>query len=69
MPLQQTIGIGKAGRIARLEIYWPTSDTTQVFHEVPVDQAIEVTEFESAYRSLNWTRLPVPTQTHAKNGD
>src|SRR5947207_2968803 len=28
-PLEQTIGIGNARSIARLEIYWPTSDTTQ----------------------------------------
>ena len=47
-------------RIARLEIYWPTSDTTQVFLDVHVNQAIEVTEFERSYRRLNWRRLPVP---------
>ena len=57
--LQQTIGLGKAERIARLEIYWPTSDTTQVFLDVPVNQAIEVTEFDKMYRGLNWTKLPV----------
>jgi hypothetical protein len=58
--LQQTIGLGRAERIARLEIYWPTSDTTQVFNDVPVNQAIEVTEFEKVYRSLHWTKVPVP---------
>jgi len=58
--LEQTIGLGKADRIARLEIYWPTSNTTQVFLDVHVNQAIEVTEFESTYRRLNWSRLPVP---------
>jgi hypothetical protein len=59
-PLQQTIGIGKADRIATLELYWPTSRTTQVFHDVPVDQAIEVTEFETAYRVLDWKRIARP---------
>jgi hypothetical protein len=59
-PLQQTIGIGKAATIASLEVYWPTTDTTQTFHNVPVDQAIEITEFETAYRRLNWTRVPLP---------
>jgi hypothetical protein len=58
--LQQTIGIGKAEKIATLEVHWPASGTTQVFHDVPVDQAIEVTEFEQSYRPLNWARLPVP---------
>jgi hypothetical protein len=55
--LQQTIGLGKAVRIAALEVFWPTSRTTQIFRDVPVDQAIEITEFASAYRPLNWKRL------------
>jgi len=56
--LQQTIGIGKAQKISTLEVHWPTSKTTQVFSSVLVDQAIEITEFERAYRRLNWTRIP-----------
>jgi hypothetical protein len=59
-PLQQTVGLGKARKVARLEIYWPTSNTRQVFRDVPVDQAIEITEFAPEYRPLNWTRVPVP---------
>jgi hypothetical protein len=58
-PFQQTIGIGKATRISSLEIFWPTSRTTQVFHDVPIDQALEVAEFESSYRPLHWSRIPV----------
>ena len=53
-PLQQTIGLARADRVASLEIYWPTSGTTQVFHDVSVNQAIEVTEFAKEYRKLNW---------------
>ena len=37
-PLQQTIGLGKAASVARLEITWPTSGTTQVFRDVSVNQ-------------------------------
>src|SRR5207302_3841409 len=59
-PLQQTIGLGKASSVASLEIFWPTSQTTQIFHDVAVDQAIEVTEFAREYRKLNWTRIEVP---------
>jgi hypothetical protein len=59
-PLQQTIGLGKTASVATLEIYWPTSGTTQVFHDVAVDQAIEITEFAEDFRKLNWTRLTVP---------
>jgi hypothetical protein len=61
-PLQQTIGLAKAKSVATLEIYWPTTQTTQVFHDVAVNQAIEVTEFEKDYRKLNWTRIPLPKE-------
>ncbi len=59
-PLQQTIGLGKADRVADLEIHWPTSGTTQVFHDLAVDQAVEVTEFDDHYRKLDWTPVPSP---------
>jgi FG-GAP-like repeat/ASPIC and UnbV len=59
-PLQQTIGLEKAERVALLEVYWPTSDTTQVFHDIAADQAIEITEFASVYKPLNWTPIPQP---------
>jgi len=62
-PFQQTIGIGKASQIDTLEIYWPTSRTTQVFHNVPVDQAFEVTEFEKTYRALHWKPIPRKSTT------
>lgn len=51
-PLQQTIGLGQADTVATLEVHWPTSHTTQVFHQVAVDQSIEVTELTSAPRVL-----------------
>jgi hypothetical protein len=59
-PLQQTIGLAKAQRVASLEIHWPTSGTTQVFHDIAADQAIEVTEFAESYRPLNWRAVPGP---------
>lgn len=43
-PLRQQIGLGKARRITRLEIYWPTSDTIQEFFDVAVNQTIEIVE-------------------------
>jgi hypothetical protein len=61
--LQQTFGLARADRVASLEIYWPTSDTTQVFRDIPADQAIEVTELEDSYRKLDWKPLPVPEST------
>jgi hypothetical protein len=59
-PLQQTIGVAKNDRIALLEITWPTSGTTQVFHNVAVNQAIEITEFAENHRKLNWTPIAAP---------
>jgi hypothetical protein len=43
-PLRQTIGLGKASQIVKLEIYWPTTDTTQTFSNVPLDTVIHITE-------------------------
>jgi FG-GAP-like repeat/ASPIC and UnbV len=59
-PLQQTIGLAKAERVALLEIHWPTSGTTQVFRDIAADQAIEVTEFAESYRRLDWKPVPQP---------
>jgi len=43
-PLQQHLGLGQASKVDTLEIYWPTSDTKQVFRDVPVDRSLVVTE-------------------------
>jgi hypothetical protein len=43
-PLRQTVGLGSADSIHRLEVDWPTSGTTQVFSDVPMDRAFRVTE-------------------------
>jgi hypothetical protein len=59
-PLEQHIGLGKSDRVALLEIYWPTSGTTQVFRDVPVNRGIEVTEFATDYRERNWKPIPLP---------
>ncbi len=58
--LEQTIGLGRAGKVATLEVHWPTSGTTQVFRDVPTDQAIEVTEFAATTRKLDRKPLPAP---------
>jgi FG-GAP-like repeat/ASPIC and UnbV len=59
-PLQQTIGLARSERVARLEIHWPTSGSTQVFQNIAADQAIEVTEFDGSYRPLDWKPLAQP---------
>jgi hypothetical protein len=59
-PLEQHVGLGKAQAVAALEVRWPTSHTTQVFRDIAADQAIEITEFASDYRRLDWTPIPAP---------
>lgn len=58
-PLEQTIGLAKAKKVATLEVHWPTSGTTQVFRDLDADQAIEITELADGYRKLE--RKPIPT--------
>jgi len=50
-PLRLEIGLGGAKKIRVLEVFWPASNTTQVFRDVAVDQVVEITEGESATRS------------------
>jgi hypothetical protein len=57
-PLEQQIGLGKARRVATLEVHWPASGTTRVFRDIAADQAIEVTEFAPDYRKLDWKPIP-----------
>ena len=45
-PLRQTIGLGSAERVERLEVYWPASDLTQTFENVPADRFVEIVEGE-----------------------
>jgi hypothetical protein len=68
-PLQQTIGLARAGRVALLEIHWPTSGTTQAFRDIAANQAIELTEFATDYRRLDWKPISVPKQKLRVNPD
>jgi hypothetical protein len=49
-PLRQEVGLGRATGIELLEIYWPTSDTTQRFEDVPLDRIVEITEGSDTFR-------------------
>ena len=51
-PFRQEIGVGSASVIEKLDVYWPTSNTHQVFHDVAVDQAIEVREKNTTYTKI-----------------
>ena len=62
-PLEQTIGLAGAKTVARLEIDWPASHTTQVFRGVAADQAIAITEFDSSFRRLDHKPFGSPTES------
>jgi hypothetical protein len=59
-PLCQHIGLGKASRVDTLEIWWPTSNTRQLFHDVMPNQYIEVHEFANVYLKANRRPVPIP---------
>jgi hypothetical protein len=59
-PLEQHIGLGKADRVALLEIRWPTSNTTQVFRDVAVNQGVVITEFARDYQKRSWKPISLP---------
>jgi len=59
-PLEQLLGLGKADRVAELEVYWPTSKTTQVFRDIAVNQAIEIVESEASFKTREYKKIAVP---------
>lgn len=61
-PLRQYIGLGNADKIERLEIYWPTSDTTQIFHNVPMDRFIRIQENADQYKILKLKSFSMPPE-------
>ncbi len=52
-PLRQSIGLGDAARVLRMEIDWPTTGLTQTFADVPLDCFLEVTEGQQRFRILD----------------
>jgi hypothetical protein len=58
-PLRKNIGLGKAERIESIEVYWPTSDLTQTFSDVPLDQSIEIVEGDKRYRSIQLKQFTI----------
>lgn len=56
-PLRQHIGVGQAATIDQLEIYWPVTGKTQIFHGLPIDININITEGDSTFTTYSLTRL------------
>lgn len=58
-PLRQEIGIGQATAVRHIEIYWPMSDITQNFTDVPAGQLIEITEGDEDFVSVPLEPTPL----------
>jgi tetratricopeptide (TPR) repeat protein len=52
-PLEQQIGLGKNAHISNIEIWWPTSNTRQNFHDVAANQFIQIKEFDPNFTKLD----------------
>ena len=61
-PLRQTIGLGSASRIERLDVFWPTTGITQTFADLPVDRVIHIIEGEESYSTLALKTLTLGSQ-------
>lgn len=59
--LQPMIGLGRAERIAALEIFWPTTGETQRFESVPFDTWLEIREGNPGLWQLELKHAPFAT--------
>jgi tetratricopeptide (TPR) repeat protein len=71
--LTQSIGLGKATRIKSLEIFWPTSNTRQLFQDLEANQFIEIKEFEKSFSrrqplSFQFKNSEQPPHQHRQDG-
>lgn len=56
-PLTQHIGIGKASRIEKVVVTWPSSKERQEFHNIGPDQLIIITEGDKNFRTYPGGKL------------
>jgi hypothetical protein len=54
--LRQQIGVGKSRRVKRLQVFWPKSNQTQVFDDLPVNCIVRITEGANQYVETNLRR-------------
>ncbi|MEO8428247.1 MAG: CRTAC1 family protein [Verrucomicrobiota bacterium] len=58
--LQQEIGLGRAVAIRSLEITWPTTGQTQIFHDLPLDRRLHIREDKAGWVVMNTRPISVP---------
>jgi hypothetical protein len=66
-PRRQHIGVGKAESIEKIEIFWPVSNSTQVFRQVAVGRALLVREGSAKLEVLRLKQFSFDAVPMAKN--
>ena len=66
-PLRQHIGVGNAESIEKIEIFWPVSNTTQVFTDVAIDRSFRVKEGISKLNPVSFKRFAFETAPITKD--
>ena len=51
-PLRQTIGIGDAKSVDRIEVYWPRTGKTQTFENVAIGGCVEIDEANAGFKRV-----------------
>jgi len=65
----ELLGLLDATSVAELEIFWPTSGTTQTFRNIAADQAIKITEGVDAIQPFPQPRTGNPARTIAGDAE
>jgi hypothetical protein len=66
-PLRQEIGLGKAGAIERVEIFWPATGVTQLVVGLEIDRFCRISEGEAEATKLELKSFKWPAALGAKH--
>ncbi len=66
-PLRQTVGLGKASGIERLEVVWP-GGRVQQFTDVPLDRFLRLVEGQERVETLSLRRLDLTARGDGQHG-
>lgn len=59
-PYRQQVGLGKAEKIDRIEIFWPTTGHTRTFSDVAVDEVVRIVEDENKIERVDSEAFLIP---------